>query len=212
MGNAMGCCYLTGEGSSVKVIYWEGNTRTLTGKRWLAGELMFEFPDSMVCDADCFFIGHPVPALSIDDQLNPGQTYFVLPLDIFSSKTLSASSISAVLSSTPNRTPINFKECPFEYIKGSNGRMLIKVSPEFMTRILTRRGSGDGQESENESGNAVNGFLCSTPELKKQYEQLVGSKDQTWSPKLETISEHNRIRYSPYRLIGLEPKKKEYSA
>lgn len=199
----MACCYLTSEGSSVKVIYWEGNTRTLTGKRWLAGELMFEFPDSMVCDADSFFIGQPVPALSIDDQLNPGQTYFVLPLDIFSSKTLSASSISALLSSTPNRTPINLKECPFEYIKGSNGRVLIKVSSGFMTRILTRRGGGEGQESENESGNAVNGFLCSTPELKKQYEQLVGSKDQTWSPKLETISEHNRIRYSPYKLIGL---------
>ncbi|KAI3518311.1 hypothetical protein L1887_06890 [Cichorium endivia] len=214
MGNAIAACCLTNEGSYVKVIFWEGNTRTLTGKRWLAGELMFEFPDTMVCDADCFFIGHPVPALSIDDELNPGQTYFVLPLDIFSSKTLSASSISALVALTPKRTPINFKVCPFEYIKGSNGRVLIKVSSEFMTRILTRRGGSDDQESESESGsaNAVQGFLCSTPELKKQYEQLVGSKDQTWSPKLETISEYNKIRYSPYRLIGLEPKEKEYSA
>ncbi|KAL4578603.1 hypothetical protein LXL04_014729 [Taraxacum kok-saghyz] len=207
MGNAMTGCCLKSEGSTVKVIYWEGNTRTLTGKRRLAGELMFEFPDSMVCDAESFFIGHPVPALSIDDQLRSGQTYFVLPLDIFSSKTLSASSISAFVSSNPKRTAINIKECPFEYIRGSNGRILIKVSPEFMTKILTRR----DQESESEGGSG-NGFLCSTPELKKQYEQLVGSKDQTWSPRLETISEHNKIRYSPYRLIGLEPKERKCSA
>ncbi|KAI3797842.1 hypothetical protein L1987_33106 [Smallanthus sonchifolius] len=209
MGNAMAACCLTSESSFVKVIYWEGNTRTLTGKRWIAGEIMIEFPDSMVCNADCFFIGHPIPALTIDDQLKPGQTYFVLPLDIFSSKTLSASSISALVGHTPKRTAINFKECPFEYLKGSNGRVLIKVSPEFMARILTRRG---GQENESISGDATKGFLCSTPELKKVYEQLVGSKDQTWSPKLETISEHNKIRYSPYRLIGLEWKDKEVGA
>ncbi|KAI3795877.1 hypothetical protein L1987_38537 [Smallanthus sonchifolius] len=209
MGNTIAACCLTTEGSFVKIIYWEGNIRTLKGKRWIAGEIMIEFPDSMVCNADCFFIGHPIPALTIEDQLKPGQTYFVLPLDIFSSKILSASSISALVNHTTKRAAINFKECPFEYLKGSNGRVLIKVSPEFMARILTGRG---GQEIESTSGDATNGFLCSTPELKKVYEQLVGSKDQTWSPKLETISEHNKIRYSPYRLIGLEWKDKDVGA
>ncbi|KAJ9542891.1 hypothetical protein OSB04_029397 [Centaurea solstitialis] len=181
----------------------KGNKRTLTErKRWIAGEIMFDSPESMVCDADSFFIGHRVPVLAIDDELKPGQTYFVLPLDVFSSKTLSASSISGLVScnTTKLRTPVNFKECPFEYIKGSNGKVLIKVMPEFIARILTRRG-GYEDDDDDESGN---GYLCSTPELKKQYQQLVGSiKDQNWSPKLETISEVNKIRYSPYRLIGL---------
>ncbi|KAF5767847.1 hypothetical protein HanRHA438_Chr14g0640401 [Helianthus annuus] len=213
MGNAMAACCLASEVSFVKVIYWDGNIRTLTGKRWIAGEIMIEHPDSMVCDADFFFIGQVIPALTIDDPLKPGKTYFVLPLDIFSSKTLSASSISALVSHTPTRTGrVNFKECPFEYIKGSNGRVLIKVSSEFMERLLTRRGGHDDQENEGSNGEATNGFLCSTPELKKVYQQLVGSKDQTWSPKLETISEHNMIRYSPYRLIGLEGKDKEGGA
>ncbi|KVI08170.1 uncharacterized protein LOC112500642 [Cynara cardunculus var. scolymus] len=209
MGNSMAACCITSEGSSVEVIFWEGNKRILTGKRWLAGEIMFEFPNCMVCDAGCFFIGHPIPALAIDDQLKPGQTYFVLPLDMFSSKTLAASSISALAAYTPNRSPVNFKECLFEYIKGSNGRVLIKVTPEFMARILTRTDGNDDQKNQS-----TNGFLCSTPELKKQYEQLVGSKDQNWSPKLETISEHNKMRSSPYRFIGLrlESRKREDGA
>nr|GFA34848.1 hypothetical protein [Tanacetum cinerariifolium] len=194
MGNAMCACCIKSEGPSVKLISWEGKTRTLTGKRLLAGEIMFEFSDCMICHADSLFIGHPIPALSIDDELKLGQTYFVLPLDIFSSKTLSASSISALVTHTSKRAPVNFKECPFEYIKGSNGRILIKVSSEFLARILTSRSGYNDQENASSSGNTTNEFLCSTPELKKQYEQLVGSKDQTWSPNLETISEHNKIR------------------
>ncbi|GJW28054.1 hypothetical protein Tco_0044929 [Tanacetum coccineum] len=204
MGNAIGACCIKNEGSSVKIISWDGKTRTLTGKRLLAGEIMFEFSDSMICHADSLFIGHPIPALAIDDELKLGQTYLVLPLDIFSSKTLSTSSISALVTHTSKRAPVNFKECPFEYIKGSNGRVMIKVSSEFMARVLTRRSGYNDQENVSTSANTTNEFLCSTPELKKQYEQLVGSKDQTWSPNLETILEHNKTRYSPYRLIGLE--------
>ncbi|KAK1418236.1 hypothetical protein QVD17_27379 [Tagetes erecta] len=211
MGNAMtSCCLTSQEILFVKLIYWEGNIRTLTGKTWIAGEIMMESPDRMVCNADCFFIGHTIPALAIDDPLKPGETYFVLPLDIFSSKTLSASSISALVSydKTSKHAPVNFKGCPFEYLKGSNGHVLIKVSPEFMGGIITRRGRGAAgvyNDNDDDDNVTINGFLCSTPELKKVYQELVGSKDQTWSPKLETISEHNKIiRFSPYRFIGKE--------
>nr|XP_043633092.1 uncharacterized protein LOC122604270 [Erigeron canadensis] len=213
MGNAITLSCLTSDQESfVKVVYWEGNTKTLKGKRWLAGEIMFDYPESMVCDADCFFIGHPIPFLTIGDHLKPGKTYFVLPLDIFSSKTVSASSVSALIASMPKRTQFNFKECPFEYINASNGRVLIKLSTEFMAKILTiRKENHDDQENGSTNGNSSNGSLCSTPELKKHYEQLVGSKEQQWSPNLKTILEHNyKFRYSPYRLImGLEWKKKE---
>ncbi|KAJ9542889.1 hypothetical protein OSB04_029395 [Centaurea solstitialis] len=206
---------MASEGQSVKVIYWEGNTKTLTGKRRLAGEIMFEFPESMVCDADRFFIGHAIPALFIDDHLRPGKTYFVLPLNVFSSEIFSSSSISAFVAYTPRRTPADLKDCPLEYLKGANGRVLIKVKPEFMARHLTSRcGHADGEDIDGITmiSDGSNGSLCSTPELKKEYEMLVGSKVQTWSPNLDTISEAKKLRYSPYRLFGLEQEEKEDDA
>ncbi|KAA8550165.1 hypothetical protein F0562_001819 [Nyssa sinensis] len=182
MGNAISPCCQPNSISFVKLIFWEGTTRILT-RKGLAGEIMFEFPDHMVCHADSFYIGHPIPALAIDDELMTGQTYFVLPLDCLACNVLSASSLAA-LGSSPKPAPINFKDCPFEYIKGSNGRVLIKVLPEFITKLITRGKETAGSTSPSHS------FLCSTPELKKHYDQLVGSKEQVWSPKLETISEY----------------------
>ncbi|PSR86781.1 DNA-directed RNA polymerase [Actinidia chinensis var. chinensis] len=204
MGNAISPCFHPiSSRSLVKLIFWEGTTRVLT-KKMLAGEVMFEFPDRMICHADSFYIGHPIPALAIDDKLKTGQTYFVLPLDCITSNVLSASSLAALGSSSPKRSLVNFKECPFEYIKGSNGRVSIKVVPEFITKILTRGKELTDQESKSTSHD----FICSTPELKKHYDHLVGSGEQVWSPKLESISEY-KIRFSPLRFIGLEWKQKE---
>ncbi|MCD7470902.1 hypothetical protein HAX54_011104 [Datura stramonium] len=202
MGNG---CY-SSNSSTIKLILHEGTTRTVNGKT-LAGEIMFEFPDCMVCHADSFFIGQPIPSLGIDDKLRNGETYFVLPLDSFTNKVLSASSLASLGNyNNPNkRAPVNFKNPAFEYIKGSNGRVLIKVAPEFMIKLLQRRKE---EEDCATSTTTSPNFLCSTPELKKHYEQLVGPKGQIWSPKLDTISEY-KIRYSPCRLIGLEWKEKE---
>ncbi|MBA0704238.1 hypothetical protein Golax_016508 [Gossypium laxum] len=197
MGNSISPCFHPNPRSSVKLIFWEGNTRILTGKH-IAGEVMFEFPDKMVCHADSFFIGHPIPVLGIDDDLMPGQTYFVLPLDRFPCMNVLSASSLAALKSSPKPAPINFGDCPFEYVKGSNGRVMIKVLPEFITSLI------HGSKEEG----SENSFLCSTPELKKHYDMLVGSKEQVWSPKLETISEY-KIRFSPCRFIGLERKQKE---
>ncbi|KAF2291863.1 hypothetical protein GH714_035900 [Hevea brasiliensis] len=188
MGNAISPCFHSARCSSVRLIFWEGTTRILTGKH-IAGEIMFENPDKIVCHADSFFIGHPLPALAIDDELIPGQTYFILPIDRIScNHVLSAASLSALTcsSSSPRPAPINFGACDsFQYVKAANGRTLIKVAPEFIIRLLNKSKAGE------ENGND---FLCSTPELKKHYEQLVGSREQSWSPKLETISEY-KIRH-----------------
>ncbi|XP_021907817.1 uncharacterized protein LOC110822113 [Carica papaya] len=208
MGNAVspcwkrtGCCGRR----SVKLVFWGGTTRVIHGKH-IAGEIMFESPDKIVCHADSFFIGHPIPALSLDDELLPGQTYFVLPIDRFACSVLTASSLAGLSSSGPKpAAPIKFGDSPFQYLKGSNGRILIKVAPEFIARLIN---AGEEEDEAGGSGSNSPSFLCSTPELKKHYEQLVGSKEQVWSPKLETISEH-KIRFSPCRFIGLEWKQKE---
>lgn len=206
MGNKIAPCYNPNTTSSTKLIFWEGTTRILTGKRTpIAGEIMFEFPDRMVCHADSFYIGQPIPALAIEEELVTGQTYFVLPLNCFSCNVLSASAFAALVanSCSPHKInpSVNFKDTTFEYIKGSNGRVLIKVSPEFMIKIMTvGKENGNDQVIDN---NNPSSFLCSTPELKKHYQMLIGSKGQMWSPKLDTISENKNVsKFSPCRYIS----------
>ncbi|XP_057787759.1 uncharacterized protein LOC131004996 [Salvia miltiorrhiza] len=203
MGNACFCP----PSAAVKLIGGGGGggTRILTGRKHLAGEIMFEFPEHMVCDAASFFIGHPIPSLAIDDHLVPGRTYFLLPLDCITSNVLSTSSLAALASHCRPGSPVRFKDCPFEYLKGSDGRVLIKVMPEFIARLIAGESKVDG---DGDGGASPSSVLCSTPELQKHYSQLVGPRDQLWSPKLETISEY-KIRFSPCRFIGLEWKQKE---
>jgi len=185
---------------SSKLIFWDGSTRCLKGKH-IAGQIMFEFPDKVVCHADSFFIGHPVPALGLEDELMLGEAYFVLPIQFLTCKTLSVSSLLSLGSSSPNKATMKFGECAFEYLKGSNGRVLIKVMPQFITMLINRGKRCCPTTTHNS-------FLCSTPELKKHYQMLVKPKDQVWSPKLETISEY-KVRFSPCRFVGLEWKEKE---
>ncbi|XP_060215405.1 uncharacterized protein LOC132642159 [Lycium barbarum] len=203
------CCYFICPSRSlmVNLIFHDGTTRMVTGKR-LAGEIMFEFPHCMVCHADSFYIGNPIPSLNINDKLRNGDTYFIFPLDYFSSCNMLSASTLATLGSNTRRAPVNFQSPIFQYVKAENGRVLIKVSPEFIIKLLTRRNE-DQQDIVTTNTSPSDGkFLCNTPELKKHYEQLVGPKGQIWSPRLETISEY-KIRYSPCRFIGLEWKQKE---
>ncbi|XP_068657848.1 uncharacterized protein [Aristolochia californica] len=195
MGNTLSpCCYPSSK-SSVKLILWEGTTRVITGK-CLAGEIMFQFPDRIVCHAESFYIGQQVPELRLDDELVRGQTYFILPVDLFAGQVLSAKSLAS-LASAPNCRPVNFTHFPFQYLKGPNGRMLIKVPPEFIMRIISEAGAEKARAETRTSP------LCSTPELQKHYAMLVGSKEQVWSPRLETIAE-KKASLSPYRLLGLD--------
>ncbi|KAF5191893.1 hypothetical protein FRX31_018514 [Thalictrum thalictroides] len=216
MGNSFSpCCQPQVLRSSVKLIFWEGSTKILTGKSSIAGELMFQFPNMVVCHADSFYIGHPVPTLSIDDKLIYGETYFVLPIDLFACKVLTISSLSSLVSGSKPAGLINIsatgQEGPFQYEKGANGKLLIKVSPEFITKLISRKieNTTTCTTVTADTFDCSNNVLISTPELKKQYDQLVGYfKEQVWSPKLETISER-KMRSSPIRFLGLEKRDHE---
>ncbi|CAM8892698.1 unnamed protein product [Rhodiola kirilowii] len=191
MGNAISPCFHPhSTSSSVKLIFHNGTTRNLYGSKHVAGEIMFELPDQMVCRADAFYIGKPVPAMGIDDKLIPGETYFVLPIDKFGSSVVSAASLAAL-----SPVAVNFKEiCPFEYTKGANGKVLVRVVPEFIAKMMMK---------DVEEKHRIKRKLCSTPELRKHYDRLVGvNKDQVWSPKLETISESRaKKKSSPFRCV-----------
>ncbi|XP_042414980.1 uncharacterized protein LOC122004115 [Zingiber officinale] len=208
MGNAVQrvSCFASGSEGPIKLVFWGGATELLRQQQ-PAGELMFRFSDCIVCPADAFFIGRPVPALAIDDDLLPGRTYLVIPLGKFPchGNPLTAASVAS-LSSTP-RAPL--AGCPFAYVKGGDGRAMIKVLPEFMTKLVVGGGGADEGRERGDGGKAV---ICTTPELRKHFAQLVGPKERPWSPKLETIAERKKRlllagSLSPVRLLGLTERK-----
>ncbi|XP_074560427.1 uncharacterized protein LOC141816578 [Curcuma longa] len=189
---------------AVDLIFWGGATEriVLSGreKPLLAGEIMFRFPKHVVCHSDSFFIGRPVPALASGVQLLPSRTYFVLPIDRLPGDSNDPLTVSSLASLSASKSAPQFAgggQSPFEYVRGADGRTAIKVQPEFVTKLIS---VGDvDQESR---------ALCSTPELRKHYERLVGAKDRRpWSPKLEKIEEKEkekekrRMLHSTSRLI-----------
>ncbi|XP_057515623.1 uncharacterized protein LOC130797154 [Amaranthus tricolor] len=189
-----------------KLISYEGTTKIIKGRiKIKAGEIMFKYPDCVICHADSFYLGRPIPVLAIHDNLVAGRTYFILPLDRLpcGSGLLSAATLQSLSAAhSPNCSPnislfSGGNESPFDYIKDKDGRVImIKVVPEFIAKII------NGNNSDN--NHPIYNSLCTTPELKKEYEHLVRAKDQTWSPKLETISEV-KIRASPTsKLLRLE--------
>ncbi|XP_030520917.1 uncharacterized protein LOC115734323 [Rhodamnia argentea] len=159
---------------------------------------------------DSFLLGRPIPLLAIYDELVPGQAYFVLPIDFFSGDTLSSSTIASRCSNPGKLSLVSFGDSngAFEYVKGEDRKVLIKVIPEFIMRLIVAKKNEDSTACGDANAAASHGFLCSTPELQRRCDQLVGSKVQVWSPKLETISEY-KARVFPCKLMLLEWKKKE---
>ncbi|CAN6443997.1 unnamed protein product [Victoria cruziana] len=196
MGNSMSPCFHPLEGgsktqpsaasaSTVRLFFADGKSRVLQGNQPASG-VMVEFPDCNVYHAESFFIGRRVPPVDLSDVLLAGRTYFVLPVDRFNCSALLTASSLASLASSPTASTLNHHniwslgDSPFEYVKGSDGRRAIKVCPDFIVGVLKKAG---------EVAAAAGGTLCSSPELQRQYTMLVGSKNQGWSPKLETITE-----------------------
>ncbi|KAL0357664.1 UNVERIFIED_CONTAM: hypothetical protein Scaly_1452100 [Sesamum calycinum] len=138
-----------------------------------AWELMEEFPKHMVCRSDCFYIGQKTPALSHHDRLQPGHNYFLLPANFFQSA-LSFTTFIRCRSAFAGRPP-------FEVEKTPSGSLRIKVTDEMIVQH---------QEEEEVEAAAAQKMIrvCSTPQLRKEYEQLVGRRHH-WKPKLDTIAE-----------------------
>jgi hypothetical protein len=195
-----------GEEAETRLVFWGGPTKlaAAAGSRpTTAGDITAVIPDHLVCSGDSFFIGLPIPALPASEQLLAGRTYFVLPAPRFSScQVLTAASLAS-LSPSPAKVSLAGASSPFEYITGDDGMSLIRVLPEFIEKVIT---CGGGGGSKNKCSAVAPDQLCSTPELRKHYMQLVGTRQQRpWSPGLETISEARKRRGmpSPARLIGL---------
>ena len=240
MGNGLSPCVSMPAAAeapaAARLVYWGGRTRALPvsddeegegegsgGLPCTAADVTAELlpADHVVCPADSFFVGLPVPVASPGERLLPGRTYFVLPRRLLSSPSpggngkaavLTAATLASLSAAPGGRKTVQLAgpgQCPFEYVKGGEdgAAALIRVLPQFIEKVITcdggngngdaagRRGSGKVAASATE--------LCSTPELKRHYAQLVGAKGRPWSPRLETISERSKRRIfpSPARLL-----------
>jgi len=209
---------------AARLVLWGGESRAARHGK-LAGQVMLDFAGTVVCRADGFYLGRPAPVLAIEDRLVAGTTYLVLPVERLPQgyDALTAASLAAL---SYDRAAGGGSSCiaggpksPFEFVKGGDGRTVIKVTPEFLIGAVTSKA---GSTSKEPRGGEDAGALCSTPELRKHYEQLVGAaRGRAWSPRLDTIKERKgRIRglgavspgrLSPVavRLLGLDASKGE---
>lgn len=224
MGNHI--CYLTvgSEKETIQLVRSDGTLQILQ-KSLSAAQIMEEFPQHLVCRSDSFYIGQKTPTLSPNDQLKVGNNYFLLPQHFFHS-TLSLLSLASLISplpapkAPPNSTarlsaPLRSIErasvfCqPFEIQKSDDGgRLRIKVCPEFISKLMEdvklnadeRERSVGVDSAENECR------LLNTPELQKEYAQLVKSGAQCWKPKLESIRENEKMnghmRFLKFKRLG----------
>lgn len=181
-----------------------------------ATELMAEFRMHLICNTDPFFIGQKVPVLSETDALKLGQRYFMLPRHFFQSVLSFASIPSIAVASAQYSSPnipsgkkaaaCSYKPA-FDVVKTSSGSVQIKVSDEFVLRLTEKRKVRvDGEEAAMLGAKDADiecwkgGLLCTTPQLRKDYSQLVGwRRSAQWRPKLDTIREERGSKFQSFR-------------
>ncbi|GKV02810.1 hypothetical protein SLEP1_g15201 [Rubroshorea leprosula] len=192
LGNHISCVHLQPEPplGIIKLVKSDGIVK-IYHRPIHASEIMKEFPKHMVCRSDSLYIGQKIPALSEDDQLQLGHNYFLLPRHVFQS-VLSFVTVSSFAKLSRNAFLKKAAACqPLDIQKSPSGCLKIRVSDEFISQLI---------EAEEEKGgecSALQNRVCNTPQLHKDYTQLVGSR-RHWKPKLETIKETEKSKISSF--------------
>ncbi|XP_076919162.1 uncharacterized protein LOC143579869 [Bidens hawaiensis] len=153
--------------------------------------------ECMVCRSDSFYIGQKIPPLSQHDRLQPGHTYFLLPAHLFHS-VLSFVTIASFTSSCKLEQQDTLKmkaaflkkaaassPSPFDIQKSPSGTLRIRVSELFISQLMMDQAAGSSTHDQAQD----DGLLCTTPQLLKDYKQLVVESRRGWKPKLEMIKE-----------------------
>ncbi|KAE8709958.1 Gag protease polyprotein [Hibiscus syriacus] len=197
--------------STVKIIKSDGVVK-IYDRPVNVSDLVNEFPKHMVCRSDSFYIGQMIPPLSVHEQLLLGHVYFLLPERFFQS-VLTFVTVASFASDAQSRNAVLKKAAacrPFIIQKSSSGCLSIRVSDEFIRTLVEEGRLKEETEEENGGSNSNNNNrLCSTPQLQKQYTQLVGST-RHWKPKLETIKETEKKKKSKMpSSFGMKVRKKK---
>lgn len=212
MGNHASCVTVGSIKETIQLVRSDGSVQILD-KPLCAGQIMQGFPQHLVCRSDSFYIGQKTPALSPNGQLKLGNRYFILP-DHFFQSPLSLVSLASLISPLPpppqigsakptarvspslrsiGRAAVLFQ--PFEIQNSGGGGIRIRIHPEFISKLMENRRLSVGEighsVSTADSADSRRG-LCNTPELQKDYAQLVKSRSQCWRPKLESIGENEK--------------------
>ncbi|XP_058103549.1 uncharacterized protein LOC131247127 [Magnolia sinica] len=222
MGNHIACIHQLpphpAPARTIKLIKSDGHVK-IYDRPIAASELMLQFPKHLICHSDSFFIGQKIPALSATDHLKLGHKYFLLPTHFFQS-VLSFVTIASIASSSspippsPSSKKADFIKkaalCrPFDIHKTPSGMLQIRVSDEFISKLMEEgRIKGEDEEGEEENSRTKpKGRVCTTPELEKDYIRLVGfRRSKEWKPKLETIREKKERR--KFSSFGIKRRKK----
>lgn len=209
-GDRDGCCgpHPDPDGSSslllpIRLIGSDGRVQ-IYERPVSASEVMKEFPRHLICNSESFFIGQKVPPLSGEEELQLGQSYFLLPNQFFHS-VLSFVTVatSLVMIMKPKKQLDMLKKkrmtmmrAPFDIHKTDKGMLQIRISEQVLMDMMMIQDDGDDDnikedEEINRSSSITTLYstwrVCNTKELEKEYKQL--GKKREWRPRLETIGE-----------------------
>ncbi|KAK1381644.1 hypothetical protein POM88_028388 [Heracleum sosnowskyi] len=208
-----------GSNAIIKVIKSDG-TVIMYDRAVNVSALVLKFPNHKICNSESLYIGKKISALSEDDQLQLGHDYFLLPIHFFDSALSFVTVTSFASKISNIKTPSLSNCQLFEIQKTESGFLKIRVRQEFIFRLIeadenrkkmmlvekniTKTPSNNNTwvkeiyykiDDDNEansllSNNNISGPLCTTPELWKEYKQLVLVKrSRPWKPKLKIIRE-----------------------
>ncbi|CAI9768794.1 unnamed protein product [Fraxinus pennsylvanica] len=204
IGNRISCKHFQshhhGKGI-IKLIKYDGTVK-IYNRPLHVSEIVDEFPKYMVCPSDSFYIGQKISSLSEEDKLQLGQNYLLLPKHLFHSVFsftffLQCQSGCALLA---KNAASNCR--PFDIQKTPSGSLRIRVSEEFITQLIEQGKIKENDDQQPSLGKNIR--VCNTPQLQKDYQQLVGQRQ--WKPKLDTISERHHKKK-----ISIKRKKKIHS-
>ncbi|TYK10680.1 DUF4228 domain-containing protein [Cucumis melo var. makuwa] len=189
------------DNTNIKLILSDGVVRIYHRPIYVS-EVLLEFPKHSVCRSDSFYIGQKIPPLSDQDLLQLGHKYFLLPTPFFHS-VLSFVTIASFFSSSNSNNKNRFINnaaachCPFDLQRTPSGCLRIRVSDEFISQLL-EQGNNPKPLPPQQTPSLPLGKICTTPQLAKDYTQLV--RTRRWKPKLETIKETQKKRVSSFGL------------
>ncbi|GLJ50362.1 hypothetical protein SUGI_1073120 [Cryptomeria japonica] len=187
----------------ISVIHSDGSVGALEERGITASQLMQRYPQRIVSHANSFYIGQKVPVLASGEKLEGGQSYFLLP-EKMQGSILSAAWLASLAGGSPKAVSPLHSRCSvmsvetFEIEKREDGRLQLKILPQFIQKLL-EKGKMNTQSKDDCFSHSG---LCSTPQLQKDYQQMVKVRGQTWKPRLETIVE----KRNGFKLFGLKRK------
>ncbi|CDO98332.1 unnamed protein product [Coffea canephora] len=160
MGNVALCAPSIISSGVVKVLFSDGRLVIYT-RPVKAAELMLENPGQFVCDSSHLKIGHRIPGLSADEELEVRQIYYLLPMEMLYSVLTSEE-----MGSLNDKSSKAFKQGSLSFSK------IFPVLGDFCLFPLT-------SETSKNLDSATNG-----PEPAERY-----ARQRSWKPALETIIE-----------------------